>query len=181
MVSFKKIAIEYSMENKSKLLVGFLGFTWLYRLIPHPFNFTPLLSYGLMCGALAKQRSTSVAFAWLPALLSDLILGLYPSMIFNYLAYAIIALIGKNIKSVTNISTTISYSALAASIFYLISNFGVWLMSNTYSMGLQGLYECYLAGLPFYQHSLLGSVLFSLIFSMVFIYITTKNRACHSA
>ncbi len=45
--------------------------------------------------------------------------------------------------------------------FYLITNFGVWLMGNYYPKNAAGLLESYIAGLPFLQNAILGDLFFS--------------------
>ena len=52
--------------------------------------------------------------------------------------------------------------ALNAGLFFLISNFGVWL-EGFYPQTFAGLIECYVAGLPFLGYSLLGDSFYSII------------------
>ena len=56
---------------------------------------------------------------------------------------------------------TLSAAALASISFFLISNFSVWLYSTTYSADFAGLISCYVAGLPFYQATLLSDLVFT--------------------
>jgi hypothetical protein len=43
-------------------------------------------------------------------------------------------------------------------VFFLVSNLGVWASSNMYPRTALGLWECYLAGLAFFRHTVLGDL-----------------------
>ena len=48
----------------------------------------------------------------------------------------------------------------AAVLFFLVSNFGVWVGSTMYPPTGGGLLACYAAGLPFFNHSLLSNLFY---------------------
>jgi hypothetical protein len=53
-------------------------------------------------------------------------------------------------------------SILGASvIFFIVSNFGVWFSGTMYPKDLSGLAACYIAGLPFFQNTILGDLVYS--------------------
>jgi len=143
----------------------FLTLAALLRLLPHPFNITPIASIGLFAGSWCDRR-----IAWLmpliPLLIGDLVTGLYNPliMVFVYAGIALSALVGRLFlarkRSLTRFAGAISVNAL---IFYLLSNFPVWLVF--YPRTLAGLVECYLKAIPYLGYSLLGDSLFvALIF-----------------
>ena len=56
-------------------------------------------------------------------------------------------------------------SLSGSTIFYIISNFGVWAFSPMYAKSIAGLIQCYALALPFYGTSLIGDLLYcSLLF-----------------
>ena len=57
---------------------------------------------------------------------------------------------------------------IASLIFFLTSNFGVWLLSNWYPKSFAGLVMCYEAALPFFRNTLLSTLLFGLVFKVTF-------------
>ena len=66
--------------------------------------------------------------------------------------------------------------AFAASLSYwLWTNFGTWLISGIYQHSLSGLLGCYVAGLPFLQSALLGSVCASVVLVLV---AKKRNKLC---
>lgn len=48
------------------------------------------------------------------------------------------------------------YLPFCSLVFYLISNFGVWLSTNMYERSFEGLVCCYIAALPFIKYQWLG-------------------------
>lgn len=66
-----------------------------------------------------------------------------------------------------NIIVRLIGSLVGAFIFFLVTNFGVWL-SGMYSLSINGLIECYLLAIPFFTYSLISTALFSLIIEIVY-------------
>jgi hypothetical protein len=55
-------------------------------------------------------------------------------------------------------------SSLACSVlFFVVTNFGVWLMFGTYAPTLEGLWHCYLSAIPFFRYTLAGDLGFALV------------------
>jgi hypothetical protein len=89
-------------------------------------------------------------------------------MVFVYGAYVIIGLISPIVMNKLNTKSVLMTSLISPSIFYIISNFGVWAIGSTYTMDLQGLISCYVAGIPFFDETLLSTIIFSItIFVMM--------------
>ena len=49
-----------------------------------------------------------------------------------------------------------------AFIFFIVTNFAVWLGSSMYSQDINGLISCYIMALPFFQNTLLSTVMYGL-------------------
>jgi hypothetical protein len=139
----------------------------LLRLLPHPWNFTPLPAASLFAGA---RLNGWLAFALPLAVVSitDLVVNLlhgyalvYPDMPFVYAAYLVNVLIGKLLCR-SESPLRLGAAALAVSVqFFLVSNFGVWAVGGIYPHDLGGLAACYVAGLAFFRHSLLGDLFYA--------------------
>lgn len=139
----------------------------LTRFIPHIPNFSPVFGALLFSGAHLKRRDA----IWYPLLLlaaSDVVLTtLVYRMRFGWgqsitwLGFAVVALIGYRLRKGETVAR-IGLAALAGpTAFFLISNFGVWLGWRMYPATWDGLVTCYVAALPFYRNSLLGSVVYT--------------------
>ena len=48
-------------------------------------------------------------------------------------------------------------------VFFIVSNFGVWLGGTMYPMTFEGLVTCYVAAIPFFRATLTSNILFSFI------------------
>ena len=134
------------------------------RLVPHAWNFTPIGALGLFAGANCRPR-----IAWLvplsSLLLADLILGFYSpiTMGFVYLGFLAGPFIGRWLitprRSVRRIGSAV---LMSSTVFFVVSNFGVWL-GGFYPLTPSGLVECYVLAIPFYGAMLLGDGLYAAI------------------
>jgi len=99
--------------------------------------------------------------------ITDLILGFYKGMIFNYFAFLSYSIFSYFIfNKYNNLSKTILglFLSVGSSIyFFIISNFGVWLLANMYSKDLAGFILCYINALPFLKNSIISSIIFSIL------------------
>ena len=151
--------------NKNRLLfvLFLIALAALARLLPHPANFAPIAAMALFGGACLPDRRLAYAVPLLAMFLTDLILGLHATMAFVYLGFVITVAIGgllrRRLKAVN-----IAFAAVSASvIFFILSNFGVWLLSGLYSHDITGLLACYTAAIPFLQNSLAGALFYSAV------------------
>jgi len=153
-----------TMDNKARLLALVLAIfaAAAMRLIPHPPNFSPIAAMALFSGAYMPRRALSFAAPFGALLLSDLFLGgFYPGMNFVYLSFALTVLIGWAAARRTS-ALTIAGAAVASSIlFFILTNFGMWLFSGFYPLSWQGLVACYVAAIPFFQNTLAGDLFFT--------------------
>ena len=137
------------------------------RLMPHPLAFTPVTGALLYFGARGPRRQFWVPLALLAA--SDIVLTKitygYPltlDHVVSLLWYAAIVWLGTKLRNHVRPVTVIG-AALAGSVsFFVISNFGSWLVwTNMYPRTLGGLTACYVAGLPYFRRALEGDLLFT--------------------
>ena len=61
-----------------------------------------------------------------------------------------------------NISLRLSGALLGATIFFIITNFGVW-TTGVYGYTISGVIECYTLAIPFFTYSVLSTFLFAAI------------------
>ncbi len=150
------------MNNKSLSVLGLIIFAALLRLLPHPWNFSPIAAIALFGGAQFRTRSAAFLIPLSALLLSDLFIGFYPSMHGTYLSFAAVVLLGRFFLNEQSSAPKILATSIAGSItFFLLSNFGVWLWDNMYLHTIQGLVQCYAAALPFFQGTLAGDVVYT--------------------
>ena len=146
------------------LFILFLSFS---RLVPHPPNFTPILAAAIFSGYYFKNFYFSSLIVISSIFLSDLFLGFHNLTIFVYVSIMISVLVGLIVKHLKFIE--ILYSGLAASIcFFLITNFGAWLMLEAYEKDLNGLLSSYLMAIPFFKNTVISTLVYLTLLKIVF-------------
>lgn len=141
----------------------------LTRLLPHPFNFTPIGAIALFGGAYFSKKYLAFLLPLTAMFISDALLGFHGSMWAVYLSFILIVGIGMGALQKVTAGRVIS-SALASSVlFFLITNFAVWYGSTGfYPPTLAGLGACYLAGLQFYQQEFFGNLFLNTVMGDLF-------------
>lgn len=164
-------------NNKRLIYIIFVIFLGIfYRLIPHVPNFSPLYSISVFSSILPIDldnkfnkllKYISFLIPIVILFITDLILGFYKGMIFNYLAFLSYSIFSYFIFNKYNkLSKTILgliLSVGSAIYFFIISNFGVWLLTDMYSKDLTGFILCYINALPFLKNSIISSIIFSIL------------------
>jgi hypothetical protein len=131
------------------------------RLVPHPPNFTPIGAMALFSGAYLGRRAIAFAAPLGALLLSDLVLGFYHGQATVYFSVALIAMLGMLALSRVSV-LRIGAAAVASSVlFFVITNFGVWLFTDFYPRTLAGLEACYVAAIPFFQNTVAGDLFYA--------------------
>ena len=133
------------------------------RLIPHPPNFTPIISVAIMSGYLFRNIYLSFVVLITSMILADAFIGFYENMLFVYLSLLLIAYIFYKIAGKINLKNLFIYGFFGSVIFYLISNFGVWYFGNLYEKNFNGLIECYFLAIPFFKNTVLSTIFFTYI------------------
>ena len=124
--------------NYLKISVGVFLALSLSRFIPHPPNFTSLLALSFYVPALLGIRYLPVLL--ISFIITDLVIGLHDITLFTWGSVILIGLGSKFFaKTILN---RIFGSLLGASLFFIITNFGVWTLGS-YSYTFEGLLPCY--------------------------------------
>jgi len=135
----------------------------IFRLLPHLPNVSPVAAMALFAGAYFADKRLALIVPFAALFLSDLILGLHNTMIFVYAGFALTVMIGFLLKNRVSMANTAFAMVASSVLFFLLTNFGAWLMSGIYPQTSEGLMQAYVAGIPFFQNSLLGNLVFAAI------------------
>ena len=140
----------------------------LARLIPHPYNFSPMLAVGIFSGFYFRQFYLGLFIVIFSMFIGDLFLGFHNTMFFTYISLAVAVLIGLYVKHFK--FTEILFSGLASSVcFFIITNFGAWLThGEMYAKNFSGLMQSYVMAIPFFQNTLISTFLYLLLFKLLF-------------
>ena len=152
------------MKNKLLVCIGIFLSLAFSRFIPHPPNFTSLIALSFYVPAILGIRYipvTIISFA-----ITDMIIGYHAGThwtwkcLFN--RFIVLFLVSKTLLRLTG-------ALLGATIFYLITNFGVW-SSGMYGYNLEGLLKCYFLAIPFFGNTLLSTLIFSITIEVIIHY-----------
>lgn len=133
------------------------------RLIPHPPNFTSVIALSFYIPAAFGLRFIPIVIISL--LFTDLIIGLHSTLLFTHGSVLLIGLISRYFNK--SLLFRIFGTLTGAVIFYLVTNFGVWI-NGSYSYDLNGLVTCYVLALPFFGNTILSSLIYSSIIETVY-------------
>ncbi len=127
------------------------------RLLPHMPNFSPVVGIALFSGVyLKKGQALTVPFFLY--VLSDILLGMHDAVLFTWSSILLISYLGMRLKQTKTASRVISYAVLSSVLFFLITNFGVWLL--WYPRSFEGFVECFTLAVPFFRISVLADLLY---------------------
>ncbi|NVK21397.1 MAG: hypothetical protein HWD86_02670 [Kangiellaceae bacterium] len=170
------------IKTKTITLIAIIFALALYRLLPHPLNVTPVMAMALFSGAHFDKKVYAVLVPLLAMLLSDLIIGLHNTIFFVYFAMLISVLLGFWLRHSISSGRVLLASVAGSLLFFVITNFGVWLMNDFYSKDILGLAESYLMALPFLQRSLLGDLFFNgVLFFSYHYFLVNKSKALNAS
>ena len=135
------------------------------RLLPHPWNFTPLIAMALFAGVQAKKATTGALSIVVTLALGDAIMGFHPGYWYVYAAALLPVFLGRLIRGRDGGDQhigPIALTALASSLsFAVITNFMVWATSSLYPHTVAGLTTCFVAAIPFYRNQLVGDAVYT--------------------
>lgn len=151
-----------ALDKKIIFGISIIFILTISRLIPHPPNFTPILSMAFFAGAVFDKKIPAYFIPILAMLISDFFLGFHSSMVVIYFALCICVLIGTIVNSRFNLFTSFLGICGGVFAFYLITNFAVWYGSGMYDYNFNGLFTCYIMGLPFLQNTFLSSLIYGM-------------------
>jgi hypothetical protein len=150
------------MEVNMRIATVMLALGACARLLPHPWNFTPIMAIGLYAGAKSTKFRLGVLATLGALFLSDALIGFYRGMWYVYAASLIPVLISTLLRRKQSVPAIASAAFASSLSFFLITNFMVWATGHMYPHSAAGLASCYIAGIPFYRNQLLGDAFYTL-------------------
>ncbi len=155
-----------------KIFLGIFVALAASRFIPHPPNFTSLLALSFYVPAILGLRfipALVVAFV-----ITDLIIGFHSVTLFTWGSIIFIGLSSKFFFS--NKLSRIIGALIGATIFFIVTNFGVWSLGS-YGYTFEGLMLSYTLALPFFGNTLISTIIFSVLIELIISIVTlTKSK-----
>lgn len=144
--------------NLFVLAVGLILLGVVSRLSAHAWNFTIMGGLSVLCGAFFARKWVSVAIIFTSLFIADIVIGFHPQMPSVYLGFALMIFIGALLKTKPSRLSVIAGAALGSFLFFVVTNFFVWLEGSLYPQVWNGLVECYTMAIPFYRNQLVADL-----------------------
>lgn len=132
------------------------------RVVPHPANVTPLAAIALFGGVYLSKR-WAIITTLLTMIISDVVLGWHSTIGYVYASMVATLMLGFWLKKHPGVFTTLSVTLLSSLLFFLVTNFGVWVSTSLYTKNAEGLLTCFIAALPFFRNSLFGDIVYTTV------------------
>ena len=169
------------MTNNKNLLVAFFVLLGVFtRVIPHPPNMTAIGAIALFSGTFIYDKRLAFVVPTIIMLISDLLLG-YQLVLSVYVSFLIIVSLGFVLSKKHTVMSVVNISILASVIFFVLTNFSVFISSALYSKTFTGLVECYTLAIPFFLNTLTGNIVYSLIMFYAFKFVQNSLSLQHSS
>ena len=153
------------------LVLGIIVIGIMTRLIPHPPNFTPILSFALLSGVYSKNN-LGIFIPISIMLLSDMVLGSHGTIIWVYSSLFVIYLIGYYFIKNISFKNVLLGSLVGSFLFFILTNLGVWFVG--YPKTIEGLITCYVAAIPFYKNTLLSAMIYTSVIHALYLLLHEK-------
>jgi len=144
-----------------KAVFGLILIAILTRLLPHPPNFAPITSIALFSGFHFANKRLALFVPLIAMFISDLFIGVHSFMPVIYLSFLLISILSFYMKSLS-----ISNVVLASTLFFVMSNLGVWYFY--YPLTWAGLTSCFVLAIPFFVNALAGDLFYTSVLQFSF-------------
>jgi len=161
---FRKIASDSHLLFRLLLVLCFVIFAAAVRILPHPWNFTPVGAMALFSGAKLGRSWKAFVFPLAALFFGDLFVGFHSLMPVVYFSFCLSVLIGIAFRHRQSFKPLAAATFLGSLQFFLITNFGFWALTDFYPHTAAGLAACYIAGISYFGNTLAGDACYVLLF-----------------
>ena len=138
--------------------IGILLSISLSRFLPHPPNYTTVIALSFYIPSLLGRKYIPIIM--FSFLFTDFFIGFHKLTFFTWGSVLLIGIFSVYFKKKPILRFL--GAVLAALIFFIVTNLGVWL-SGQYGYNFQGFVTCYFLALPFFNSTLISTLMTSLI------------------
>jgi len=159
------------LNKRFFVLLGIILSAAAMRLVPHPPNVTPIAAMALFGGTHFANKKIAFLVPLVAMYLSDLLLGFFVYdfgwfhgfMPFVYISFVITVCLGFLVRRRFTPFMVGGTALVGSVLFFIVTNFGAWLISGLYPKTLAGFFSCYVAAIPFFRNTLAGNVVYTLV------------------
>ncbi len=157
------------------IAVGLILMAGVARIVNHEmhlYNFAPVCALGLFSGAMIKDKRIALLLPVMAQLLGDVYISLFTQwqgfygieQVAVYASLLLVTLMGGAMGQPKALKV-LGFALGSAVVFFLLSNFGVWVAIETgkadlynYGTGFTGLVSTYVAAIPFFKNTLISEL-----------------------
>ena len=175
------------MTHKTKIIISLalIAIGIGGRLLPHVWNFTPVVAIALFAGVYLG-RPYALVLPIITMFASDIFIGFYEwkLMLAVYISFVLAGILGILIKKYKSFETVLAGSITVSVLFFLIANWAVWQFTSWYPSSFEGLIQSYIMALPFFRNTLAGNIFYTLAifgaYEGAFIWVRYRKAPCVS-
>ncbi len=146
------------------------------RVLPHPPNVAPVAAIALLGGAKLHPKLGLVLPLAIMAI-SDFVIGWHGTIMYTWGAFVLTGVLGHvALKRSAAPARLIAASLGASVLFFVVSNFGVWMEGWLYPRTLEGLVRAYTMAIPFFRNTLLGDLFFTGVLFSLYQIVHSTNK-----
>ena len=148
---------------RGAVIVTFIVLSAVLRIVPHPWNLTPIGAMALFSGAMFRNRWLAFLLPLASLFAGDVFVGFHRLMLIVYASFAISVAIGRWLaekRSAARIGVAVFLGSLQ---FFVVTNFGMWAVGGFYPKTAAGLMSCFVAGVPYFWNTLVGDALYACV------------------
>jgi hypothetical protein len=138
----------------------------IYRLVPHPWNVAPVAAMA-MCGGMYLGKRYALIVPLAAMVVSDPFIGFTIVSPFVYACFIVSGLMGLWLRTRKSFGSITGGTLAGSTLFYLVTNFAHWALTDMYPKTAAGLWQCFVMALPFFRGTLIGDALFVAAFVAV--------------
>jgi Family of unknown function (DUF6580) len=142
------------------LALTMIALAAVLRIVPHPWNFAPIGAMALFSGATIQDKRLALFFPLLTLIAGDLFIGFHKLIPMVYASILVSVALGFLLRDGKTLGRIAGVTLLGAIQFFLVTNFGVWLLLGTFPKTTAGLVACYIAGAPLFWNTLASDALY---------------------
>jgi hypothetical protein len=146
---------------RGAVIVMLITLSAVLRIVPHPWNLTPVGAMALFSGAMLRNRWIAFLLPLASLFAGDLFVGFHKLMLIVYASFAISVAIGRWLRENRSLARIGGAVFLGAAQFFVMTNFAMWALGGYYPKTAAGLATCFMAGVPFFWNTLSGDMLYA--------------------
>lgn len=148
---------------RGAVIMALIVLSAVLRIVPHPWNLTPVGAMALFSGAMFRNRWIALLLPLASLFAGDVFVGFHKLMLIVYASFAISVAIGRWLAEKRSAARIGGAVFLGAAQFFVVTNFATWAVGGFYPKTAAGLMSCFVAGVPYFWNTLVGDALYACV------------------